>query len=383
MDKKLADSFLEEAHAYNEYLGKNGLLWKPTDEEHEKYLETLDMFSDGMMGYLHIPAIGCRLPVYHGTDESVLQIGAGHMEGSSFPVGGVNSHCVVSGHRGLVSARLFTGLDKVREGDVFVFHVLNESIYYKVEHIQTVLPEETQMLRIEQGEDLCTLVTCTPYGVNTHRLLITGNRIDEEEVKTTVTETNEKGGIRMQPEAILKWLGLSIFVLLFFISSGRSVKAETVEKNALGKDDVFLFNVEIEYPVIGTEFTLFRGDETEPIQVQTIAADQKAVFSQVEPGNYRITGKAATIDSWVYLPVESKVNIPILHSSGLKRIRIKPKYEKVPVDMEIPELPKEEDRKEDIIATDLPKTGQLWWPTMLLTISGVCLMAAGWIGRIR
>ena len=144
----------------------------------QDYERQLDITGTGIMGYIEIQKIDCFLPIYHGTAESVLQIAVGHIEGSSLPVGGEGSHCVLSGHRGLPSARLFTDLDRMQEGDSFVLRTLDEILTYQVDQIRIVLPYELDDLRIAEGEDYCTLVTCTPYGVNSHRLLVRGHRIE-------------------------------------------------------------------------------------------------------------------------------------------------------------------------------------------------------------
>ena len=129
------------------------------------------------MGYVEIPSINVSLPIYHGTDNTILQIGVGHIEGTSLPVGGASTHCAVSGHRGLTSSKLFTDIDQMAEGDTFKLYVLGETLTYEVDQIRIVLPDELNDLKIEEGQDYCTLITCTPYGVNSHRLLIRGHRI--------------------------------------------------------------------------------------------------------------------------------------------------------------------------------------------------------------
>lgn len=144
------------------------------------YNDTLNITGTGIMGYIDIDKIGVELPVYHGVDDGVLQIGVGHIEGTSLPVGGQGTHCVLSGHRGLPSARLFTDLDKMQPGDKFRITVLDRCVTYEVDQIKTVLPQDVSNLTIEDGKDYCTLVTCTPYGINTHRLLVRGVRIDSE-----------------------------------------------------------------------------------------------------------------------------------------------------------------------------------------------------------
>lgn len=149
-----------------------------TEEEYAEYLSLLDIGGTGIMGYVQISAIGVNLPVYHSVDEAVLQIAVGHIPGSSLPVGGERSHSVLSGHRGLPSAKLFSDLDQMQEGDVFTLNVMDQTITYMVDQIRIVLPEETDDLAIQAGKDYCTLVTCTPYGINTHRMLVRGRRIE-------------------------------------------------------------------------------------------------------------------------------------------------------------------------------------------------------------
>ncbi len=169
------------AELFNQELLKagGGMRCEPTKEEHSRYENALNADRSGMMGYLEIPKIQVYLPIYHGTEDAVLAKGVGHLEGSSLPVGGDGTHAVLTGHRGLPSAALFTDLDQLEKGDTFTISVLGEELIYAVTEIQTVLPEETENLRIEGGEDQVTLVTCTPYGINTHRLLVTGTRQKE------------------------------------------------------------------------------------------------------------------------------------------------------------------------------------------------------------
>lgn len=174
---------LEEAEKYNELLkGSSNSLFEPSQVT--GYNKLLDPMGSGVMGYIDIDKIGVELPVYHGVDKGVLQIGVGHLEGSSLPVGGEGTHCVLSGHRGLPSAKLFTDLDRMEIGDKFTLTVLDRVMTYEVDQIKTVLPQEVSDLTIEEGRDLCTLVTCTPYGINTHRLLVRGVRVDQGKAKT-------------------------------------------------------------------------------------------------------------------------------------------------------------------------------------------------------
>lgn len=153
------------------------------------YDSQLDVAGNGIMGYVEIPKIQVNLPIYHGTEAEVLDRGVGHLLGSSLPVGGENTHTVLSGHSGMASQKMFTDLEQLTPGDIFYLNVLNETLAYQVTEINTVLPYETELLGIVPGEDLCTLVTCTPYGVNTHRLLVRGSRIPYEEAAVLEEET--------------------------------------------------------------------------------------------------------------------------------------------------------------------------------------------------
>ncbi len=174
------EAILEEAREYNSRLS-DGVNFTLTDEQRAEYDSLLDITGTGIMGYVQISAIGVNLPVYHSVDEGVLQIAVGHIPGSSLPVGGERVHSILSGHRGLPSAKLFSDLDQMQEGDVFTVTVLDETITYMVDQIRIVLPEETDELAIQPGKDYCTLVTCTPYGINTHRMLVRGRRIENIE----------------------------------------------------------------------------------------------------------------------------------------------------------------------------------------------------------
>ena len=199
--EKLDDSqnkeMLKAARKYNKSLLKKSDHWKLSKKDKKKYESLLDVSGTGIMGYIEVPKIDCSLPIYHGTDEGALQIAIGHLEGSSLPVGGKSTHCVLSGHRGLPSARLFTDLDQMEEGDIFILNILGRKLAYEVDQIKVVLPEEMSDLEIEEGKDLCTLVTCTPYGINTHRLLVRGHRtkyvgkkVEEEQKKVQTKKTD-------------------------------------------------------------------------------------------------------------------------------------------------------------------------------------------------
>ncbi len=180
LDTESYEQMWRDARRYNRGLIKTGGPHELSDEEREEYESLLNVSGNGIIGYIEIPMIECSLPIYHGTDEAVLQIAVGHIEGSSLPTGGVGTHCVLSGHRGLPSAKLFTNLDKLVEGDTFVLRILDETLTYEVDQIHIVLPHEIDDLQIDPKKDYCTLVTCTPYGINSHRLLVRGHRVENE-----------------------------------------------------------------------------------------------------------------------------------------------------------------------------------------------------------
>lgn len=180
-ENEVYEKLWAEAEAYNSELAENGTDWVLSEEEKMEYEQYLKTDDTGIMAYIEIPAIDCSFPIYHGTEESVLQKGIGHIEGSSLPVGGESTHCALSGHRGLPSARLFTDLDQLVCGDIFLLHTLGKTLTYEIDQISIVEPDDFSQLSIEEGMDYCTLVTCTPYGVNSHRLLVRGRRSAEEE----------------------------------------------------------------------------------------------------------------------------------------------------------------------------------------------------------
>lgn len=205
----------EDALNYNKSLSTRSNSYLLSDEQREKYNQVLDIGGLGIIGYVEIPSINVTLPIYRGTDESVLQVAVGHLEWTSLPVGGESSHCVVSGHRGLPSAKLFTNLDKLVVGDVFMFRVLDEILTYEVDQILIVEPNETQALQIVEGEDLCTLVTCTPYGINSHRLLIRGHRIENLEEAATIRVTAD--ATQIEPIIVAPLLTIPMLLVLLIV----------------------------------------------------------------------------------------------------------------------------------------------------------------------
>ncbi|HJA24847.1 MAG TPA: class C sortase [Candidatus Fournierella merdigallinarum] len=218
MDDGTLDELLAQALEYNTQLAQEPTEWFLSDYEMAIYNNMLDPFGNGMMGYLEIPGISVRLPIYHGVDAAVLQVGVGHVESSSLPVGGESSHCVLSGHRGLPSARLLSDLDQMEVGDVFYLHVLDQTLAYTVDEIRVVEPQEVESLGVQQGQDLCTLVTCTPYGVNTHRLLVRGVRTEytpaPEQTETAAQEIVAAEPRNMAPVALALGLVVLLVVLL-------------------------------------------------------------------------------------------------------------------------------------------------------------------------
>ena len=181
------------------------------------YMNTLNIAGDEMMGSVEIPKIDIKIPIYHTTEEDVLNKGAGHLEGSSLPVGGANTHAVISAHRGLPSASLFTDLDQLKEGDHFLIHVLNETLCYEVDKISVVKPEDTSALAVEDGQDLVTLLTCTPYGVNTERLLVRGHRVPYVEQEVKDEKTAFSGSSLRTNYLLWVFVGLSVTALFVFV----------------------------------------------------------------------------------------------------------------------------------------------------------------------
>ena len=177
METREKKQALEQAEKYNQTLVSDAKRFTPSEEQEALYKSLLNADGTGMMGYITIPEIKCKLAIYHTVDDSVLQVGIGHLEGSSLPVGGTGTHCVLSGHRGLTSAKLFTDLDKLQKGDIFLLHIYDQVFTYEIDQIRIVEPGDYGPLEIEEDKDLCTLLTCTPYGINTQRLLVRGKRI--------------------------------------------------------------------------------------------------------------------------------------------------------------------------------------------------------------
>lgn len=230
---------MKKAEAYNDALLPSILpdsfaVAEAQTEADSSYENSLNIAGDGMMGIVEIPKIDIKLPIYHGTSDEVLQKAAGHLEGSSLPIGGENTHAVISAHRGLPSASLFTDLDQLEIGDHFLIHVLDETLCYEVDQILVVDPEDTSALAVEDGEDLITLLTCTPYGVNTQRLMVRGHRVPYEE-QTVADEQTPLSGLSLHTNYLL-WVIVGIvvtgvFILILFI------REKKLQKRAAGKKE--------------------------------------------------------------------------------------------------------------------------------------------------
>ena len=221
MDEQDYDKMWKAAQEYNEKLFETGHGLGLKKKEKKEYNSLLNVSGTGIMSYIEISKIKCSLPIYHGTDEGVLQIAIGHIEGSSLPVGGMNTHCVLSGHRGLPSAKLFSNLDKLEEGDLFMIRTLDQTLTYEVDQIRIVLPDEVDDLKIEEGKDLCTLVTCTPYGINTHRLLVRGHRVANREEAEAVRVTADATQIDNRIVAVCIAVPVLIILLIIVFAGGR------------------------------------------------------------------------------------------------------------------------------------------------------------------
>ena len=219
------------AREYNRALINKPNRFLLDEEEYAEYESLLNLTGSGIMGYIEIPKINCSLPVYHGTDEAVLQIAVGHIEGTSLPTGDIGTHTVLSGHRGLPSAKLFTDLDQLEEGDLFVIRVMDQIMTYEVDQILIVLPEEMDGLAIDPEQDYCTLVTCTPYGINSHRLLVRGRRTENQEMETIIKVVAD--ATQIKPVLVAPVLALPMLLVLLvwmMVSTGKKQRRRKMLK---------------------------------------------------------------------------------------------------------------------------------------------------------
>ena len=230
-------AYFTEADAYNQKIRNMNFPFLNHSSIAEEYYDTLDVNGNGMMGHITIEKIKEQLPIYHGTSDTVLDTAVGHVEGSTLPMGGESTHTVLSAHRGLPSAKLFTNLDKMEIGDVFTLRILDKTITYQIDQILIVLPNETDPLNIEQGKDYCTLVTCTPYGINTHRMLVRGVRIENIEPDKeihVITEAYQVDPLIVTPAVAAPILGVLLIVLL--VKSAKNKKNQTKTQKQILKE---------------------------------------------------------------------------------------------------------------------------------------------------
>lgn len=233
LDAEKYEQLIEEARQYNMSLLGNDSRFSPTEEEKAEFLSLLDS-TGGAVGYLEISSIKLTIPVYMGTGESVLQVGAGIMEGASIPIGGENTHAALTGHRGLPSATLFTNLDRLVVGDLFSVHILNETCTYEIDQILIVEPQDITALGIEEGKDLCTLITCTPYGVNSHRMLVRGHRVETS--VDSATSQVPADALQIEPLVIAPLVAVPlIIILLIFLLGGRKRPKSSEAKHSRAK----------------------------------------------------------------------------------------------------------------------------------------------------
>lgn len=217
------ERILDEARRYNAQIAEKGIDWRFSDEKRAVYERTLNPFGNGMMGYIRIPKIGVELPIFHGTKGMTMETAVGHMEQSSLPIGGAGSHCMLAGHRGLMSVMIFTHLDELQEGDTFTLRVLNETMTYEVDQIRAVLPNDLSNLIIVPGQDLCTLITCTPYGINTHRLLVRGHRVGTviDPMSYYVNGAFPADAVQIRPLHVAPFIGVPFLIILLALGEIR------------------------------------------------------------------------------------------------------------------------------------------------------------------
>lgn len=429
LEENQSEILWNEAVAYNQSLSEQDIRWNMSKREAEKYEQLLNINGSGIMGYVEIPKIDCGLPIYHGTEEAVLQVGAGHIAGSSLPVGGTNSHCMISGHRGLPSAKLFTNLDQLEVGDIFGLKVLNETLVYEIDQIKTVLPDDLDELRIVEGEDFCTLVTCTPYGINSHRLLVRGRRTDQGRWNF---EEEQEGGGDLKPWYMrygwFKWvlLGVVIALLVVFISVlgfRKKVSAAECEENDyvlrtmgtitirsdFSKGEFALYKVaelsenggysltedfkdsgvttdkknSEELGTLAKELTFYVNEKNlSAVKTVTINKSNSTTISELPLGIYLLVASPIEKEGFQYetspvlIFLPTQIEVDDWGDNGASYweydIVIAPKYEKVEQKQQNGSV------KEKI--DSLPQTGQLWWPVIVLVLLAVLAFT---IAKIR
>ena len=277
------NQMLTEAREYNSSISTTDIIdvfQNPVQTNSTEYLSILNVDDNGMMGYISIPKIDVRIPIYHGTSSDILQKGVGHLEGSSFPVGGESTHAILSAHRGLPSSRLFTDLDQLEEGDIFYIYVLNEVLAYQVDQILVTEPSETEALKIVDGKDYVTLVTCTPYAINTHRLLVRGERIEyNKQVEEQTVEDRS-----LSTADIILYISLIIAILLIIIAVIVSVRHKK-NKNRYTQINDNSTNVSImplEGEVAETKVEALSNYQEQPNTVSTMPPKSEVTGTEVE-----------------------------------------------------------------------------------------------------
>lgn len=223
IDTEKYQQLWNQAVEYNQWLITRENPYLVTEEHRQRYQNQLDLNGTGIMGYIEIPAIDVTIPIYHGTEEKVLQTAVGHLEWTSLPTGGESTHCVLSGHRGLPSAKLFTDLDQVVEGDLFMLQILEETLTYQVDQILIVEPSVTEDLLVAEGKDYCTLVTCTPYGINSHRMLVRGKRVENQPEAVVVRVTAD--AMQIDPLVVAAVVSVPLLlILVLYVSISDSIR---------------------------------------------------------------------------------------------------------------------------------------------------------------
>lgn len=223
--EKKSNALFDAAINYNATINTFSIIdvfSNPNRTESEDYQNILNIDGKGLMGYISIPKIDVRIPIYHGTSSKVLEKGVGHLEGSSFPVGGMSTHTILSAHRGLPSAKLFTDLDQLKEGDKFYIYILDQALAYEVDQILVVEPSETEALQLQEGKDYVTLVTCTPYAINTHRLLVRGTRVEYDEQIAQSTPVEKK--VSSSDKILYIGIIFAVLLLIFAIFQITTIK---------------------------------------------------------------------------------------------------------------------------------------------------------------
>ena len=435
-------TYFDAADAYNRQLNTTpNAFYKP--DLVSGYAQTLDISGTGIMGYITIPKISVELPIYHGTDEGVLQVAAGHLEGSSLPVGGAGTHAVISAHRGLPSAKLFTNLDELEVGDRFTITVLNRVLTYEVDQISIVLPTEIDQLLPTEGMDYVTLMTCTPYGINTHRLLVRGKRVETTESQKHIRVAAD--AFRIEPIIVAPILAipmllphicasaareggnnimksirdrLAVLLMLCLLVWGAvpALAAETVDETRIGSIKVLLCDTETAAPLQGGELTLYRvasvskngadmsftyvnGFENCGIALDNVSESALAsrLAEKVTQNAQAVTKTVNDSGIAVFGDLKAGLYLIVQKQAAEGYDAIQPFLVTVPImengqyvyDVDAHPKAGTSSRKttqtpptQEVLSA-LPQTGQLNWPVPVLAVTGAVLVAAGVVLKKR